>query len=190
MLSICITTIHCLFLSAASTNILFLQTLIFHPQTKVGAFQDTFSVSLTWIKFQVLLYIYVICNEHKMIRNIWIVLKTNKKLRKYLTVRTTELFNLFKQFQISDSFPSKFKLLYSEQWCHPCFNCLNSTEWSSSLFNQIWRISYDLRSPTDFFCSLFCLKPFSPSLSSFHVNIIKVTSVEKSLTWQELDNRG
>lgn len=42
----------------------FLQTLIFHPQTKLGAFQDTFSVSLACIKSEMLLCIYVICNEN------------------------------------------------------------------------------------------------------------------------------
>lgn len=86
-------------LSAASTNVLFLQTLIFHPQTKLGVFQDTFSVSLAWIKFEVLLCIYVICNEHKVILTIWIVLKTNKKLRKYLPVTITELLNTVQAVQ-------------------------------------------------------------------------------------------
>lgn len=162
----------------------FMQTLTFHPQTKVGAFQDTFSVSLAWIKCEVLLCIYVICNEHQMTRNIWRVLKTNKKFRKYLPATISGLFNLFNQFRISDSFPSRFKWLYSEQQCHPYFKCLNSTEQSSSLFKQIWRISCDLKSPTNFSCSSFFLKPFSPcssfflnpfspSLSYFHANIIK-----------------
>lgn len=133
-------------LSAASTNVLSLQTLVFHLQTNLEAFQDIFSVSLACFKFEVLLCIYVICTEQKMILNIWVVfLKSDKKQIEYLPVTITELFNVYKKFRISNSFPSKFKLLYSDQWWHPCFTCLNITEWNSSLFKQIWRISYGLK---------------------------------------------
>lgn len=115
-------------LSAASTNVLSLQTLIFHLQTNLEAFQDIFSVSLACFKFEVLLCIYVICTEQKMILNIWVVfLKSDKKQIEYLPVTITELFNVYKKFRISNSFPSKFKLLYSDQWWHPCFTCLNIT---------------------------------------------------------------
>lgn len=66
-------------LSAASSHALFLQTLIFRLQTKPRVFQDTFSVSLAWIKFEVLFCVYVLCSAHKIILNICTVLKASKK---------------------------------------------------------------------------------------------------------------
>lgn len=102
-----------------------------------------------------------------MILNIWVVfLKSDKKQIEYLPVTITELFNVYKKFRISNSFPSKFKFLYSDQWWHPCFTCLNITQWNSSLFKQIWRISYGLKSTTEFSSSSFFLKSFPPFLLS------------------------
>lgn len=59
--------------------------LIFHPQTNLEAFQDIFSVYLTGFKFDVLLCIYVICSEQKIVLNSWVVFKTDKKIE-YLPV--------------------------------------------------------------------------------------------------------
>lgn len=45
-------------------------------------------------------------------------------------------------------------------------HCLYIREWNGSLFKQLWRISYGLKSTTEFSCSLFFLKSFPAFLLS------------------------
>lgn len=80
--------------------------LVFHPQTNLEAFQDIFPVYLAAFKFEMLLCMYVICSEQKMVLNIWVVFKTDKIQSEYLPVAIRELFSVFKKFRISNSLQS------------------------------------------------------------------------------------